>query len=225
MLSRFSEPLQPLCPWNPVWDVPPNRRQTDKSILASYKYALENTTRNRGLYPYTKPLPSAVLGKGPSVNFSSVKGSLSRAFYQAFCRVSPEPSAKKSYRDGDFVNDFAECLREPLTKKSLEGKKIFAECQISHSAKSLFAECRPVALARLAVYHRYPLPSVNLCRVPNTRQRGSLPSVVLCRVRHLAKRHFTSAKHMTLDKVSVSYSKSHGPQHGKLGPALMVNGT
>ena len=133
-LSRFSEPLQPLCPWNPVWDVPPNRRQTDKSILASYKYALENTTRNRGLYPYTKPLPSAVLGKGPSVNFSSVKGSLSRAFYQAFCRVSPEPSAKKSYRDGDFVNDFAECLREPLTKKSLEGKKIFAECRALSSA-------------------------------------------------------------------------------------------
>jgi hypothetical protein len=124
---------------------------------------------------------------------------------------------------------------------------------ILHSAKRLFAECLGLGTRQrltplttvtswraFAEYHPLPsarhsaknsLPSVLLCRVPDTRQRMNLPCVFLCRVLHSAKRIFAECPIFCAWQISGHSAKSSfpvvtiacAPIRGKANP-YVVNG-
>jgi hypothetical protein len=72
-----------------------------------------------------------------------------------------------------------------------------------------FAECHPLPSARHSA--KYSLPSVLLCRVPDTRQRMNLPCVFFCRVLHSAKRIFAECLIFCARQISGHSAKSSFP--------------
>jgi len=105
-----------------------------------------------------KALPSAALGKGPSANFESAKGSLPRAFYRALgkgfaeCLLGGTRQRKVTVMTGCKLTVALPSVSKKGTRQIIFLKTIpnfFAEClQVGHSAKKLiflfkkfFAEC------------------------------------------------------------------------------------
>ena len=145
----------------------------------------------------TAALPSASLGKIPLTKFSSVKGFLMSAFYRALGKVFVEclrkPSAKKSYRDGDFLTNgcFANCLYGRHLAKN-----IFFEilCRVSYpetlGKEIIFFKilCRVPYLAALGKEMNFFRNSLSSALPGGSRQRNELKFFAECPAwRHLDK--------------------------------------